>query len=95
MRYCVNTTCQFRNRLYEKGEIVDLPAGVEVPPYFDALEEAAPDADNTQPETGESVDAPVTNEAPAVHEEGADASSGDEVPPATNEAVAVKKGRKK
>ena len=65
MRYRVNTTCQFRNRLYEKDEVVDLPAGVEVPPYFDALEEAALDADNTQPETGESVDEPVTNEAVA------------------------------
>ncbi|WP_314047295.1 hypothetical protein [Selenomonas noxia] len=62
MRYCVNTTCQFRNRLYEKGDTIDLPAGVEVPPYFDALEEAAPDADNTQLETVESVDEPVTNE---------------------------------
>lgn len=65
MRYCVNTTCQFRNRLYEKGEMVDLPAEVEAPPYFDALEEAAPDADNTQSETVESVDEPVTNEAVA------------------------------
>lgn len=45
--------------------MVDLPAGVEVPPYFDALEEAALDVDNTQPETGESVDEPVTNEAVA------------------------------
>ena len=42
MRYRVNTTCQFRNRLYEKGEVIDLPAEVETPPYFDALEEAAP-----------------------------------------------------
>jgi len=65
MTYRVNTTCQFRNRLYEKGEMVDLSVGVEVPPYFDALEEAAPDADNTQPETVESVDEPVTNEAVA------------------------------
>lgn len=45
--------------------MVDLPAGVEVPPYFDALEDAAPDADNTQPETVESVDEPVTNEVVA------------------------------
>ena len=65
MRYCVNTTCQLRNRLYEKGGMVELPAGVGVPPYFDALEEAERDADNTQPETGESVDEPVTNEAVA------------------------------
>ena len=42
--------------------MVDLPAGVEVPPYFDAMEETAPDADNTQPETVESVDESVTNE---------------------------------
>ena len=42
MRYRVNTTCQFRNRLYEKGEVVDLPAEVETPPYFDALEDTAP-----------------------------------------------------
>lgn len=42
MRYRVNTTCQFRNRLYEKGEVIDLPAEVETPPYFDALEEDAP-----------------------------------------------------
>lgn len=65
MTYRVNTTCQFRNRLYEKGEMVDLPAGVEVPPYFDVLEETVPDADNTQPETVKSVDEPVTNEAVA------------------------------
>ena len=65
MMYLVNTTCQFRNRLYEKGDTIDLPAEVEAPPYFDALEEAAPDADNTQPETVESVDEPVTNEAVA------------------------------
>lgn len=65
MTYRVNTTCQFRNRLYEKGDMVDLPAGAEVPPYFDVLEGDAPDADNTQPETGESVDEPVTNEAVA------------------------------
>ena len=95
MTYRVNTTCQFRNRLYEKGEMVDLPAGGEVPPYFDALEEAAPDADNMQPETGESVDEPVTNKEPAVPEEGAGASSGDEVPPVTNEAGTGKKERKK
>ena len=95
MTYRVNTTCQFRNRLYEKGEMVDLPVGVEVPPYFDVLEEAVPDADNAQTETGESADEPVTNEASAVPEEGAGASSGDEVPPVTNEASAGKKGRKK
>ena len=65
MTYRVNTTCQFRNRLYERGDTIDLPAEVEAPSYFDALGEASPDADNTQPETGESVDEPVTNEAVA------------------------------
>ena len=50
MKYLVNTTCQFRNRLYEAGEVVELPAEVEAPPYFDAVSEIdKPTADDASP----------------------------------------------
>lgn len=70
MRYRVNTTCQFRNRLYEKDEVVDLPAEVEVPPYFDALEEVAPPAQDTPNEGDVNDDTPPAQEIPTTAKRG-------------------------
>lgn len=70
MRYRVNTTCQFRNRLYEKGEMVDLPAEVETPPYFDALEEAAPPVQDTPNEGDVNDDTPPAQEIPTTAKRG-------------------------
>ena len=47
MRYLVDVRCYWNGRLYDRGEVVDLPPGVEPPEHFKAAEpvpepEAAP-----------------------------------------------------
>lgn len=93
MRYRVNTTCQFRNRLYEKGEVIDLPAEVETPPYFDALEDPAPsvqDASHMMYEEYKAVNTtPVDETLPTSN------TPHEEEMPVTDVPTTGKRGRKK
>lgn len=50
--------------------MVDLPAGVEVPPYFDALEEVAPPVQDTPNEGDVNDDTPPVQEIPTTAKRG-------------------------
>ena len=93
MRDRVNTTCQVRNRLYEKGEVIDLPAEVETPPYFDALEETAQpvqDASHMTYEESKAVNtAPVDETLPTPN------TPHEEAVPVTDVPTTGKRGRRK
>lgn len=93
MRYRVNTTCQFRNRLYEKGAVIDLPAEVETPPYFDALEETAPSVQDASHMTYEEYEA--LNTAPVDEALPAPDTPNKEEMPVTDVLTTEKRGRKK
>lgn len=38
MRYVVKATCFFDNRYYKKGETVEFPSAVTLPPYFELID---------------------------------------------------------